>query len=169
MATPPGAAHLSPKVKDGSNRRLSAALPDFPLPVDWLGAPVLGGRGGTIPDAHPIDVFEVSLDLPPGCPPSVGNEKGVGRPCTRGGNECGNGANDLHCTCDMLLGIRLDGVPCLCTLVRVNNSVDAGDPCTNLPSNYCGTNTRCCSYMSAGAYCVPNICLSGQGCPAVTP
>ncbi len=40
------------------------------------------GGGGVIPDAHPVDAYEVSLDLPPGCPPANGNEKQVGKPCT---------------------------------------------------------------------------------------
>ena len=57
------------------------------------------GGGGMVPDAHPVDAYEVSLDLPAGCPPEAGNEKGVGKPCTVGGNECPNNGT-LQCTCD---------------------------------------------------------------------
>jgi hypothetical protein len=125
------------------------------------------GGGGQIPDAHAVDAYEVSLDLPAGCPPDGGNEKGVGRPCTRGGNECNNAGN-LRCTCDVFQGILLEGVPCICTLVTLGSGdPDAGNLCDNLASNFCGTNASCCAYMTLGTYCVPNICLPGNECPVV--
>jgi len=120
-----------------------------------------------VPDAHPVDAYEVSLDLQPGCPPEAGNEKSVGKPCTTGGNECPNNGT-LQCTCDTFLGIKLVGVPCFCTLVTVNSNPDAGDLCATLPANYCGNNAGCCSYLSVGTYCAPNICLPGGVCPPVS-
>jgi hypothetical protein len=125
------------------------------------------GGGGMVPDAHPVDAYEVSLDLPAGCPPEAGNEKGVGKPCTVGGNQCPNNGT-LQCTCDTFLGIKLVGVPCFCTLVTVNSNPDAGDLCAALPTNYCGTNAGCCSYLSIGTYCAPNICLPEGVCPPVS-
>lgn len=124
------------------------------------------GGGGQIPDAHPVDAYEVSLDLPAGCPPAGGNDKGVGKPCTMGGNECPN--SDLfRCTCDQFLTIQLTGVPCICTILSVNSTPDAGDLCAALPSDYCGSNATCCNYLTVGTYCAPNICLPGGACPPV--
>jgi hypothetical protein len=124
------------------------------------------GGGGALPDAHPVDAYEVSLDLPAGCPPATGNDKGVGKPCTRGGNECPNSGN-FRCTCDDFLTIRLEGVPCICTILTVNPAPDAGDLCAAQASNACGTNASCCAYMNFGTYCVPNICLPDGLCPVV--
>lgn len=124
------------------------------------------GGGGQVPDAHPVDAYEVSLDLPAGCPPEAGNEKGVGKPCTRGGNECPNNGT-LQCTCDPFLTIQLVGVPCFCTLVHLNNDPDAGDPCAALDPNFCGTNAGCCNVSTIGTYCAPEICLAGGMCPPV--
>ena len=128
------------------------------------------GGGNPIPDAHPpVDAYEVSLDLPAGCPPAAGNDKQVGKPCTRGGGECGGGASNLRCTCDDFFTIRLVGVPCLCTVVTLNSTgdPDAGNLCDIQPASVCGTNAGCCAYMSVGTYCVPNICLPGGECPVV--
>jgi hypothetical protein len=126
------------------------------------------GGGGMVPDAHPVDAYEVSLDLPPGCPPAAGNEKSVGKPCTVGGNECPNNGM-LQCTCDTFLGIKLVGVPCFCTLVTLNTgSPDAGDLCAAQAPNACGSNAGCCSYLSVGTYCAPDICLPGGMCPPVS-
>jgi hypothetical protein len=113
------------------------------------------GDGGT--DA----IIEVSLNLPPGCPPPAGNEKGVGTPCTMGGKQC---KNSLRCTCDPQLGALLVGVPCFCTLAQFaqNGSVV---PCTDsVPAGYCGSNATCCNYLNAAAYCVPSICLPDNMC-----
>jgi hypothetical protein len=124
------------------------------------------GGGGVIPDAHPVDAYEVSLDLPPGCPPAAGNEKSVGKPCTPGGNECPNNGT-LQCTCDPFLTIRLVGVPCFCTLLTVNSNPDAGDLCAAQSPNACGTNAGCCNVSTIGTYCAPEICLPGGMCPPV--
>jgi hypothetical protein len=105
-------------------------------------------------------VFDLGLDLP-GCPPPVGNEKGVGTACTNGGNQCGAG---LRCTCDPALGGLLTGVPCFCTLAQFAQNGSKA-PCTDsVPANFCGTNARCCEYLQTAAYCVPNICLPGGMC-----
>jgi hypothetical protein len=142
--------------------------------ASWFGALALlaaplgcsAGGGGTIPDAHPIDAYEVSLDLPAGCPPGVGNDKGVGKTCTRGGNECPN-TGTFRCTCDPFLSIQLTGVPCICTILTVATTADAGDLCAAQPADLCGTGAGCCAYMSVGTYCVPNVCLPGGACPTV--
>ena len=130
------------------------------------------GGGGAIPDAHPVDAYEVSLDLPAGCPPAVGNDQGVGKPCTRGGHECtrgGGGSGSYVCTCDDFLTIKLDGVPCICTVVNLNSTgnPDAGDLCATQSPAICGTGATCCAYMSVGTYCAPDICLPGGDCPVV--
>jgi hypothetical protein len=122
------------------------------------------GGGGMVPDAHPVDAYEVSLDLPPGCPPAAGNEKSVGKPCTQGGKECGS----LQCTCDPFVGVKVVGIPCFCTLVTLNSNPDAGDLCAALDPNFCGSNAGCCSYLTIGTYCAPEICLPGGVCPAVS-
>ena len=126
------------------------------------------GGGGSIPDAHPIDAYEVSLDLPVGCPPDAGNSKGVGKPCTPGGNECPNTSN-FRCTCDPFLTIKLDGVPCICTVITLNTSgdPDAGDLCASQSPDVCGAGATCCAYLSVGTYCAPDICLPGGACPEV--
>jgi hypothetical protein len=103
--------------------------------------------------------YDLSLDLPPGCPPAQANEKGVGAPCTKGGHEC---ANPLICACDKTLGITLNGVPCICTLAAPNPNSNL--PCSNQPANYCGSNATCCNYMKLAYFCSPNACLPGGQC-----
>jgi hypothetical protein len=123
------------------------------------------GGGGAIDGGVHDAFFEVSLDLPPGCPPSTANEKGVGTPCTMGGHQCKNG---LLCTCDPFFGVQLTGVPCICTLGQLAQT-GSTDPCgAPLPANFCGSNATCCPYMTAGAYCVPSICVP-DGCPVFLP
>jgi hypothetical protein len=118
------------------------------------GVPVEGG----VHDA----VYELSLNLPDGCPPPVGNDKGVGIPCTMGGMECKGG---LRCTRDPFFGILLTGVPGICTLAQLAQT-GSTDPCgAPLPVNFCGSNATCCPYLTVAAYCVPNICLEGNLCP----
>jgi hypothetical protein len=148
------------------------SLPSVLLPVLLFAAAAGGGGcssggGGAIPDAGPHDaVFEVALNLPDGCPSGVANEKGIGRPCTKGGGECGS---NLNCSCDPFLGIQLEGVPCFCTQFNLTVSVpDGGMPCDQAPASYCGTATSCCSYMSVGYYCLPNVCLADSACPQVS-
>jgi hypothetical protein len=124
------------------------------------------GGSGAIDGAVDGGLYEVSLNLPDGCPPPSGNEKGVGTPCTMGGNQC---KSPLHCACDKNLGVTLVGVPCICTLFQLAQT-GSQDPCTDsVPANFCGSNATCCSYMTSGAYCVPSICLEGNMCPAVMP
>jgi len=111
-------------------------------------------------DGSPRDLvsFDISYgELPPGCPPGVANEKGVGGACTMGGNECRGG---LRCSCDPYLNILPpDGTPCFCTLVQFAT-------CDVAPANYCGQGATCCGYLQAGSACIPNACLQSQGCPA---
>jgi hypothetical protein len=124
------------------------------------------GGGGAIDGGQRDAVYEVSLNLPDGCPPPSGNDKGVGAPCTMGGKQC---KSPLHCTCDPAFGVQLSGVPCICTLFQLAE-VGSADPCgAPLPANFCGSNATCCSYLTVGAYCVPSICLEGNVCPVVAP
>jgi hypothetical protein len=116
-------------------------------------------------------VFDLSIELPDGCPPAQGNEKGVGIPCTRGGGECTAAGvpGGLHCTCDPYLGIQLTGVPCVCTLVGLNaDPQNVSDPCTQVVNGYCGTQATCCPYMTAGYFCSPDVCLPGGQCLVFT-
>jgi hypothetical protein len=119
-----------------------------------------GGKsgGGNVDGAG---VYEVGLDLPPGCPPSTGNEKGIGVPCTKGGKECKSG---MLCSCDQLLGALLVGVPCFCSLAQLAQN-GSKVPCTDsVPANFCGTGATCCNYLNSAAYCVPSICLPDNQC-----
>ena len=119
------------------------------------------GGGGAIDGGVHDAVYEVSLNLPDGCPPPSGNEKGVGTPCTMGGGECKGG---LRCTCDPALGALLVGVPCFCTLAQFAQT-GSTNPCgAPLPADFCGSNATCCNYLTAAAYCVPSICLPDQMC-----
>src|SRR5882757_7650472 len=116
-----------------------------------------GGRAG---DAGTDAVFDLGLEVPPGCPPA-GNEKGVGMACTPGGRQC---TGNLRCTCDPQLGGLLIGVPCFCTLAQFAQNGSKA-PCTDsVPANFCGSNATCCQYLTTAAYCVPNICLIGGVC-----
>jgi hypothetical protein len=121
------------------------------------------GGGGAYDGGVPDGVYEVSLDLPPGCPPAAGNEAGVGAPCTMGGHECSHGTT---CACDKTLGIQLKGVPCICTKFQIAQTADPCGP--PLPSTFCGSGAKCCPYLTAAAYCVPDICLPGGMCPDPT-
>lgn len=113
-----------------------------------------------------FDVIDVRLPWPDACASTMANDKGVGAPCTRGGNEC---KDPLRCTCDPLLGTLLSGVPCLCTLLQPakNNSVE---PCKDtVPADYCGSNATCCNVLNQAAYCVPNMCLINNACLIFVP
>ena len=122
------------------------------------------GGGGAIDGGTHDAVYEVSLNLPDGCPPEAGNDKGIGAPCTKGGHEC----KGLQCSCDPDVGVQLTGVPCICTLAQLAQP-NSTNPCVDsVPTNFCGSNATCCSYMTAVAYCVPSICLPGDACPVVT-
>jgi hypothetical protein len=111
-------------------------------------------------------VYEVGIEAPAGCPPAQANELGIGKPCGMCGNDC---ASPLHCTCDPYLGVQLSGVPCVCTLVQLATQ-GSTNPCgPPLPSNFCGSNATCCSYLTTAAYCVPDVCLPGGQCIVFVP
>lgn len=122
-----------------------------------------GGGGGSNDGASLYDVnmdFEFT-DLPPGCPPGKANELGVGKPCTRGGNECH--AQGLQCTCDSVAGLTPPGsTPCFCTRVYVNG-------CS--ASSVCGTSATCCALQQVAGSgiggCLPNECLDNGACPVI--
>ena len=122
------------------------------------------GHGGP-PDGSSRDglTYDLSLDLPPGCPPAQGNEKGVGAPCTRGGHEC---TGNLVCACDTVDGLTLNGVPCICTLAGLNTKVGAEPPppCSSQSADVCGSGATCCNYGTIAYYCSPNVCLPGGAC-----
>ena len=117
---------------------------------------------GQRPDASRDGLtYDLSLDLPPGCPPAQANDKGIGTPCTRGGHQCTNG---LYCACDTNLGLTLNGVPCICTIAGLNPQTKNPDPCSTQPTNVCGSGATCCNYQSTAYYCSPNVCLPGGAC-----
>jgi hypothetical protein len=127
-----------------------------------------GGSSGPVYDAA---VYDVDVELPDGCPPAEGNEKGIGITCTQGGGECMRAGMppDLRCTCDPAFGIQLTGVPCVCTLVGINpDPATVQDACTLLQSGYCGSEATCCPYMNVGYFCSPNICLPDGQCIVFT-
>ena len=133
------------------------------LAVLFLSAAAIAcsSSSGHRPDAN-VDglTYDLSLDLPAGCPPAQPNEKGVGAPCTRNGHECTNG---LLCACDTTLGLTLNGVPCICTIAAPNPQKNVA-PCSAQPSNICGSNATCCNYMDQAYFCSPNVCLPGGQC-----
>lgn len=91
----------------------------------------------------------------PTCPPSAGNCKGVGAPCTKGGHECdaaGNGTLDLQCDVDL----SSDGAGMCITVFDCHEG-----------KNECGTNATCCDNLATKfvAVCLPNQCLA-KGCKA---
>lgn len=124
-----------------------------------------GGSTNSARDAAPDTVASLNLpDLPPGCPPGVGNENGIGSPCTRTGGEC---TGTLQCSCKDWFGYAMPAeMPCFCT------SVSFGSTCTA-----CGSKASCCTYdvplqtttITVSA-CFPSVCLSGgTECPSIQP
>jgi hypothetical protein len=110
-------------------------------------------------------VYEVDFEVPEGCPPPA-NELGIGKPCTERGGQC---TGDLRCSCDSYFGIKLTGVPCVCTKVQLAQA-GSTDPCgAPLDPNFCGSATTCCPYLTTAAYCVPNICLPNGACVEFIP
>ena len=95
------------------------------------------------------------LYMPAGCPPDAGNELGIGKPCSKTGNECAN--NNLRCTCGDF-GIALPvNMPCFCTNAT---------PAAACPANpNCGSNATCCSIAGVIIGCLPDVCLVGNQCP----
>jgi len=132
-----------------------------------LAAGACSSGAGQRPDGSARDgtTYDLALDLPPGCPPGQGNDKGVGSTCTRGGGQCSNG---LVCACDTILGLTLNGVPCICTLAGLNPHPANPSPCA-AATPACGTNAICCDYMTTAYYCSPNICLPGGSCINFSP
>jgi len=135
----------------------------------------IGGCGsGASGSSAPKDatVYDLAIDLPPGCPPSSANSTGVGIPCTRGGGECRKAGvpSGLLCTCDPLpiIGVLLDGVPCICTIAGPNESASSTDPCSaqanGRASGFCGSGATCCPYLTEAYYCSPDVCLPGGSC-----
>jgi hypothetical protein len=95
------------------------------------------------------------LSLPAGCPPDAGTELGIGKPCSKTGNECVS--SNLRCTCSDF-GVTLPAnMPCYCT----NVTPAASCP----PSLKCGNNATCCSIMGLVTGCIPNVCLVSDQCP----
>jgi hypothetical protein len=136
----------------------------------FIGAVALAGIGASCSSGpgHPPDgsvrdgtTYDLALDLPPGCPPGQPNEKGVGATCTRGGGQCKS--SGLFCACDTILGLTLNGVPCICTLAGLNTQPNNPSPC-DATKPTCGSNATCCNYMSTAYYCSPNICLPSGSC-----
>jgi hypothetical protein len=155
-------------------RLLGVALAGLGLAVAMAGC-----HPGSSAPPPPKDatILDLSVDLPPGCPPATPNEKGVGIPCTRGGGQCTASGmpSGLLCTCDPLpiLGVVLSGVPCVCTIGGPNGSATATDPCSQAangkPAGFCGTNATCCPYRTTAYYCSPDVCLPGGACIDFTP
>jgi hypothetical protein len=83
-----------------------------------------------------------------------------------GGHQCGTG---LQCSCDPIFGAVIQGIPCICSKLNLSLNVpDGGVPCDTAPANFCGTGASCCSYMAAGYYCLPNVCLDQGACPPIS-
>lgn len=125
--------------------------------------------GGRPLDGGLLDVpsFDYRFgDLPPGCPPETGNDKGIGTPCSKGGGEC---TNNLLCTCDLgMLGVPPpDDTPCFCTDVKLSPPSDTRRPCEQRPADSCGQDAVCCDYRNVGSLCIPTICLENM-CPQLS-
>jgi len=130
------------------------------LLASLTGAACSSHGGGNADASHDYLTFDVAFgDLPPGCPPAAANDKGIGGPCTMGGNEC---KNDLICACEPHAGIQPpDGTPCVCTRLMLTG-------CSNVNvAQYCGQGAACCSYMDQASICVPLVCLPDGTCPAI--
>lgn len=134
----------------------TAVLCLFVLGVVAVSACSAGG-GGKLRDAAMDFTIDYRFgDLPPGCPPGVSNDKGIGAACTRGGGQC---TSNKICTCDTTLGVTPPpGTPCFCTIAILQS-------CASLPAGTCGQNASCCSYRDQAAICVPDACLDSATCP----
>lgn len=121
------------------------------------------GDAATVPDLPGPDtqINVLIPEVPPGCPPEAGNEKGVGKPCTRTGTECTGG---LQCSCKDWFGYTLpSSVPCFCT------NPSYGSTCSS-----CGNNASCCTFsipISTTTFtvsgCFPSVCLADNKCPVI--
>ncbi len=121
-----------------------------------------GGGSSSTPHDAATDVMAFTLpDLPPGCPPTTGNDIGIGTPCTATGNEC---SGSLQCSCKSWFGYTMPAsMPCFCTSVSFS---------TTCPP--CGSNASCCSYQIPIngstvpiAACFPSVCLANNQCPSI--
>ncbi len=100
-------------------------------------------------------------EIPPGCPPGVGNENGIGKPCTATGTEC---TGTLQCSCKSWFNYPMPAsMPCFCT------NVSFGPTCSN-----CGSDAPCCTYtipLSGGSLtvsaCFPAVCAPDNTCPSI--
>jgi hypothetical protein len=136
-----------------TSQATATALPGTGGQVAVVGT---GGQTGTGGGMGALDAGSgVSVDATPYHPSVVGdalgNEFGIGTPCTETGTEC-TGA--LQCACKSWFGQPAPaGVPCLCTLVSF------GSACSP-----CGNGAACCTYsipLSTGSVtvsaCFPNV------------
>jgi len=128
-----------------------------------IGCGSSGDSGGKHDAGTPSDTQFSLPEIPPGCPPSAGNDNGIGKPCTATGTECTGG---LQCSCKSWFGYTMPAsMPCFCT------SVTFGTTCSS-----CGTNAPCCTYdipingtpITISA-CFPAVCAPNNQCPALTP
>jgi hypothetical protein len=135
------------------------------LPV-WTGSCVDGGWGtplgntviGDLPDRGWADAGAGGGDDGPDedagivyeCGKGPGNKKGIGAPCTKGGNEC---KTDLNCDIDM----DPQGVGICIKVMCVSD-------------NECGSGATCCMVAQGGGVkvCIINECLPPEcgGAPA---
>jgi hypothetical protein len=120
-----------------------------------------GGGSTTTPTGSDARLSFLVPDVPPGCPPTTGNELGIGGHCTRNGHQCPGG---MSCLCDDRLGFAMpDGMPCFCT----NPAVGA---CSFTKPN-CGTKAICCEFpvtdTTVVSGCFPSVCLYGNTCPVI--
>jgi hypothetical protein len=133
----------------------------------WAAVAACSSGGGKRPatDGAVQDGFALDFrfgDVPAGCPPGVGNDKGVGASCSKTGSaDCSGG---LICACRTFLGfVPPPDTPCFCTVPILGRACD--DPA--VPAGICGQNATCCSYMQLGSICVPNVCLGSAMCPTL--
>jgi hypothetical protein len=154
-----GASDLTASVDTERAPDLPAANDTLPAPPD-VGAPdfpMAAVDSQLSIDAHlPVDT------RPPGCPPNVGNEIGIGKPCTATGAEC---TGSLQCSCKDWFGYPVPAsMPCYCTVLSFGSTCSA-----------CGSNASCCTYSIpiqtttvTVSQCAPTACGAGTQCPSVT-
>ena len=122
------------------------ACSSTPAPSGDAGADV-AAEAAPQKDAAP----DVACTAPQGaaCPTTAGNCKGIGAPCTKGGNQCPSPT-----VCDIDLDPNGAGI-CITILA-----------CT--PGNHdCGNGASCCNtpMTSNTAVCLPNVCIPSDCTP----
>jgi hypothetical protein len=120
----------------------------IPLLLWFAASCQLSGSGRTNPQSRDGGTDGIILSLPAGCPPDGGNEIGIGKPCTKGGSECGS---SLICTCGNFGVVLPVNMPCVCT------NATASARCPANPN--CGSNATCCAILGVVSGCIPNVCL----------